>query len=403
MQEQTIELICTLRWPAHRQAGTFQKTIGRDTGTPGIPATYQMPSFPISLLRDANAFEEFCKAHLDELCSRIQQSWEFSYDVMCNNSIVRQSLPPVILPMTFGPFSASKLANAHNELRIAADILWTSNLQTHQIASVQVFKSGIGMTSDAFHDLYRWLWGTKDGAETNLDSIDARLKSHYTRLAKSALEKSDDEAAAQYAKIVFDLAPTDDAAEETMVEFRHLSAYWNKLMAIKENAVKKVATVAREGNAEWWNLVSDRYYRDGLIAPITEEIEQLYASGETEAHRQKIRGLSATNPYKRGLELMESIETNLGFWAAMHAGIITEWPFEELRRRLPASTVEQIQRGSPWSPDTRLEKLAELSYEDTRSVPFARGTISYLSSVHTFLDGTMSGVLTYALEQMPNS
>lgn len=399
MEEQEIELACTLRWPARRQAGTFQKTIGRGADT---PVTYEMPSFPVSLLRDANAFEEFCKSHLTELRTWVQQPWEFWFEVVCDNVIIRQSLPPMILPVTSGPFPADQLTNAHNEFRRAADMLWTASLQTYQIASVQIFKSGIGMTSHALHDLYRWLWGGKDGVGPDLESVDDRLRTYYTRLAKSTLEKGAAGTAAQYAKVAFDLAPTDDIAEELSAKFEHLSACWDDLAVTKENAVKRVATVAREGNAEWWNLVSDRYYRNGLITPITDEIKQFYASGEVQTHQQRIRGLSATNPYRRGLELMEKIETDLGFWAAMHAGIITEWPLEELRRRVPASTVERIRRGSPWAPDTRLEKLAELSQTDTRRIPFTGGIMPHLHSVYMFLDDDLPGLLTHALDQLPD-
>ncbi len=354
-------------------------------------------------MRDADAFEEFCENHLIGLRTQVRDSWEVLFEVACADVVLRRFLPPMIVPATFGPFPADQLMNAHHVLRQSADHLWTSRLQAHRVANVEVFK-GTGMTIQALHTLYRWLWGTKDGSGDNLVALDDRIRKGYTQLARSLLEKGDDGAAAQYSKVAFDLSPTDDIAEEISVEFAHLSAHWDELAAVKENSVKRVATVAREGIAEWWSLVSGRYYRDGLIAPITDEIKALYSSDELEARRQEIRGWSATNPSRCGLELMEKIESHLGFPTAMLAGIITEWPLEELRRRVPASAVvEQIRRGSPWAPDTRLEKLAELSYADIRWVPFTGEVMPYLHTIHRCLDDALPGIVTYALEQLPDA
>ena len=339
MDEEVIELVCKLRWPARAQTGTFQKTIGR---TAEAPMMHEMPSFPVALLHDADAFKGFCELHLDALKTRVQEPWEFWFEVVCHNAFVRQALPGVLLPVYFGPFPADRLANASDELRSAADLLWMQ-LQTYEIANVQVFKQGVGMTSHAINDLYRWFWGIKDGSNLDRETVDNRLRVGYTGLAKNTLSKGDEAMAAQYAKVAYDLSPSEDVADELWAEFVQLVSRWDEVAAVKENAVKRVATVAREGIAEWWNLVSDRYYSNGLITPILEETDRLYSSGEVEAHRQELRGLSATNPYRRGLELMEKIETDLGFWAAMHAGMITEWPLEALRSRVPVSVIQQIQ------------------------------------------------------------
>jgi hypothetical protein len=397
--EEQVKLACALRWPALRQAGTFQKTIGRSTEA---PAVYVVPSFPVSLLRDANAFESYCKPHLVELSAQVQEPWEFWFDAECDSSITRQALPPMILPVTFGPYPAGRMASAYGEIRQCADLQWTQ-LQTYELASVQVFKAGIGMTSHALHDVYRFFWGTKDGSLPNLTSVDNRLRESYTELARSNLQKGDKDTAAEYAKIAFDLSPTQNVADDLWLEFAHLTPSWDGIAAAKENAVKRVATVAREGSAEWWNSVTDRYYRNGLITPMTRGMDGFYSSGELEARRQKRKNLSANNPYRRGLDLMEKIEASLGFWAAMHQGIFTEWPLEEVRRRVPSSIVKQVRKGSPWAPDVRLEKLFELSLAEAPSVPFAGGIMPHLHSVYTFLDDTLPGILTHALNQLPDN
>lgn len=398
MEEELIELVCTISWPAQAQAGTFQKTVGRVAQT---PTTYQMPGFPVSLLRDAGAFDNFCEPYLTELQTQVQEPWEFWFSFEADNHIIRQALPPVFLPVTQGPYPADRLVGASLELRRFADLLWMQ-LQTYQVAGVQIFKAGIGMTSHAVHDLYRWFWGNKDRLLPSFETVDDRLREGYVSLARRKLSEDAEAMAAQYSKIAYDLCGTEEAADELRTEFIDLVAYWDGVAAAKENAVKKMATVAREGSAEWWNLVSDRYFRDGLIAPITTETEEFYSSGGTESHRRELRSLSSTNPYRRGLELMESIETDLGFWATMHAGTFTEWPLEELRRRVPISVVEQIRRDSPWAPDTRLVKLSNLSLPDVSPIPFTGGIMPLLGSVYESLDDALPGVLTHAFGQLPD-
>lgn len=57
------------------------------------------------------------------------------------------------------------------------------------------------------------------------------------------------------------------------------------------------------------------------------------------------------------------MEDGLGIGTLFLWGVVTEWPLEELRLRVPAYVVEQIQKDSPLAPDTRAAKLAELSHK----------------------------------------
>ena len=141
----------------------------------------------------------------------------------------------------------------------------------------------------------------------------------------------------------------------------------------------------------------------GLIEPITRENRKFFSSGETDAHREKLKSYSAGNPYRKGLELMEKVEAGLGFWAARHGEIITEWPLEELRMRVPTSVVDQVRPGSPWAPDTRLMQLSDLSLAVARPVPFTGGIMPLLGSIHESLDNALPGVLTHALNQLPDN
>ena len=376
-----------------------------------------MPGFPVSFLRDVDTFEKFCRTHLTEASTQVWDSWEFWFEAALPDDarVLRRFVPSEHSSPKFGPYPARDLINAHELLRTTADSLWTHVFQMHEAANI-VFLRDTGMTSGTLGELYKWLWGTKDEPGSDftalddglsagyLEEVDYRLRTSYTLLARDAVGKGDDETAAQYIRVAFDLSLTEGVAEELSMEFAHLRERCEELAAVRENTVKKVATVAREGFAWWASLVWEEYYREGLITPVTDGIERSFSSGEMEAERQKIRRSSATNSYRRGLELMEQVQENLGFPTALLMELFTEWPLEEMRRRVPASTVvEQIRRGSPWAPDTRLERMAKFSRSDIRQVPFTGEVMPYLHTIHAHLDDALPGVMTYALRQLPDA
>jgi hypothetical protein len=403
--EDVIELICKFRWPAHG-AGPYksERSIIRDARRDS-PTVYQMPGFYVTLLRNADAFERFCNDHLTELRTRIQDPWEVWVETVVPDGypLFRRMVPPGLSSSKFGPNPADQLEDVHEILRVMVDTFWTDTLQVCQAMNFK-FLEDTGMTCGAMLASYKWLWGTKDESHPDLEAVDDRLRTGYIQAARVMLREGDDETAAQYSQVAFDLSPTEDTAEELAAEFAHLRERWVQLTVVKENTVKKVATVAREGIAWWASSLWDDLYRKGHISPITDEVERHKSSGEMEAGRERIKGYSATHPYRRGLELMETVETNLGVLTAYLADMITEWPLEELRRRVPASTVvEEVRKGSPWAPDTRMGKLAELSRADVRQVPFTGEVMPFLHTIYTHLDDDLPGILTCALEQLPDS
>lgn len=396
--ENQFRLVCSLNWPARNLTGTFQHTVGRSTE--GF-TRYGMPAFPISLLRDAEGFRDFCGPHLTALRTQIREPWEFRFKIECDNEILSDSLPGLLFSPIAGPFDPSELANAHTAIRQLADSQWTFYIQTAMMESMIAFKY-TGMRLNALRGIYKWFWGAKDIVAPGFADADDRLREVHTILAHERLGEDDLEAAAEHSKVAFDLSPTDEIANGVREPFAPVVARWSDVAARKENAVRRRATIAREGTAEHSTLLTERYFREGLIAPITMETENQLRSGELEERRQVIRAKSPTNPYRRGLELTEKLEADMGPVVAGLAGTLTEWPLEELRKRVTSSVVLGLDRGSPWFPDTRLQELASMSADDIVRVPFAGEVMPYMMTIHARLDSDLPGILSHALSQVPD-
>jgi hypothetical protein len=397
--EERAEINCSLSWPAgavavsslNEAVGRFKPSVGR-TLRPEGSTIHQLPNCPLRLVRNADAFEEFYRKPLAEVHTKVGEPWNFDVQLMIPNNFHRKFLPPEWPRLTGGPFPPDQLPGLHQQLISTAESMWI-NMQLFYVASVMTVEK-TGMTIHALQDLYRWLWTIKEGPDLTHEDIDS-LRTGYLRLARSRLQSGDYEMAAQYAKVAFDLAPTDEAAEELAIEFAQVSARWNQLAVVKENVVKKVATVAREGFAEWGVMIGAMFVSNGLISPITVGPEEFLS--QMVAHLQRIMGKSSTNPYRRGLELMNNVMNNLGLWPAMISGYLTEWPLQYLRLRVSVSSFEQmeIRRDSLWAPDTRLEKLAEPAQP-----PVNPEAMTLLYTIHSHLDNTLPGIITYALDQL---
>jgi hypothetical protein len=104
--EDEIELICKFSWPAHGPGpARTERTVSRDARR-DRPTVYQMPGFHISLLHDADAFERFCRDHLTELRTRIQDPWEFWFEIALpdDERFLRRFVPPELSSSKTGPF-----------------------------------------------------------------------------------------------------------------------------------------------------------------------------------------------------------------------------------------------------------------------------------------------------------
>lgn len=313
----------------------------------------------------------------------------------------RVLFPPTIYGTTIGPYSSNAPGDVQEHVALVVDNNWCG-LQSYYVESVMAVEA-TGMTNHGLQTVYRWFWAAKDGPNRGSPDVDALLVTEYLRLARSAMREGDQEMAAQYSKVAFDLSPNWNA-DELLWEFGSLAYRWDELSAGRENAVKKVATAAREGAAEHSRFRQTELYRQGLLSPLTEDRRRYFSTHDVDEDRTKIMRRSASNPYRRGLELADAVGDGLGPAGSLLWGVVTEWPLEELRRRVPPYVVQQLRGDSPLAPDLRASKLAELAQ---RAIQLGMGEISSplevmprLYDIHLHLDESVPGFLTGALCQL---
>lgn len=389
---------CAIAWPSSVRTGSsFRRTMGK-TLNDSATKRHALPPFPVSLLRDASALRKHIEGHLPEMRARPHEPWDLELDLEIRGSVQRMLFPPRMYGATTGPFPPEKLDELHAYVSEPADNIWVG-LQSYFLENVVLVET-TGITAHALHALYRWLWTIKDGPNRSSESVNSLLIREYGRLARAAAHNGDDEMAAQYSKIVLDLSSDGRATEEVLAEFGRFTNRWHELATLRENAVKKVAAVAREGIAEHWRFTSHNLYRQGLISPLTQQLRDYYATHDYEKDREKVLDRSPTNPYRRGLELAEKTEKNLGPGAMLLWGVITEWPLEEFRVRVPTYVVRRVRRDFGVAPDIRAEKLATLSQELAGKLDSPNAVMPILKTLHDHLDGAELGILTSALCQV---
>jgi hypothetical protein len=103
--EERAEIICSLSWPARQPeaAASYKRPVGRAARHDG-PTTHQMPNCPLSLLRDADAVEEFYRNYLTELRTRVREPWAFHIQLVIPDGFHRKLLPITWPNAKSGPF-----------------------------------------------------------------------------------------------------------------------------------------------------------------------------------------------------------------------------------------------------------------------------------------------------------
>lgn len=400
--EATALVRCSATWPSEVDGGpSFRRSVGRSRDD-NVLTGYSLPAFPVSLLRDDAAFERFCGRELPALLAQVSEPWDLRLDFDLSGIVQRVLFPPAIYSPTIGPSPpGASVGDVQRQITFFSDYFWCA-LQSYYVDSVMVVEA-TGMTSHGLDAVYRWFWAAKDGPHRASPDVDNLLVTEYLQLARNAMSKGDDEMAAQYSKVAFDLSPDRDA-NGLLSEFGALAQRWDELSAGRENTVKKVATAAREGAAEHWRFRQTEQYRQGLLSPLTEGSRQYLSTHDVDADRAKIMRRSASNPYRHGLELADIVGNGLGPVASLLWGVLTEWPLEELRQRVPPYVVQQLQSDSPLAPDLRAEKLADLAQRTMRAgmgpISSPLGIMPRLNDIHRYLDESVPGFLTCAFHQL---
>lgn len=399
--EQHIKVRCWFTESSEEHSGSsFQRTIGRNLRR-NTRLNHQMPEFPLTLVRNKASFNRFCAEQLRDLPGKIGDFGDLHLDLIPSGGTQRVLLPPVVHGITCSSLPTESVSDLAKVIAEIADNHWSA-LQAHRVENIALLES-TGMTDHALHAVYRWFWASKDGPNRHPVTIDSLLVEEYLQLARNAMHSGNSEMTSQYSKIAFDLSTNENIDHKIMSDFGDFTDYWSYSVAIKENSVKKVATAAREGIAEHWRFACTKYYQSGLVTPLTDELADYFSSHDPEEERENLLCKGSSNPYSRGLELVEAVEKGLGIFPLQIWGIITEWPLESLRLRVPAYVVERIQRDSPLAPDFRAERLAELSERaigKLPALPSSADIVPRLYDIHKHLDDSLPGTMTSALCQL---
>lgn len=399
--EQNIKLRCWFTEPSEVDSGSsFQRTIGRNS-TRSARLDHQIPEFPLTLVRNKAAFNRFCTEQLQDLPGKIGDFSDLHLDLVPLGGTQRVLLPPVIHGTTCSSLPTESVSDLAKVIAEIADIHWSA-LQAYRVENIALLES-TGMTDHALQAVYRWFWASKDGPNRHPVTTDSLLVEEYLQLAMNARHSGNNKMTSQYSKIAFDLSTNESIDHKIMSDFGDFTDHWSDSVVIKENSVKKVATAAREGIAEHWRFAYAKYYKRGFITPLTEELADYFSSNEPEEEREKLLCRNSSNPYRRGLELVEAVEKGLGIFPLQIWGTITEWPLESLRLRVPVYVVERIQSDSPLAPDLRAERLAELSERaigKLSTLPSSADIVPRLYDIHKHLDDSLPGTMTSALCQL---
>lgn len=397
--EHEIGVRCRVAWPyTESKPLSFQRSVGT-TFNRDRKSRCELPEFPISLLRNETSTNYFFDKHVKEIQKHVKESWCLEIDYNLQHVTGREMLPSIVYGSTIGSFATDDLMRLKEFVVEAVDYAWCG-LQASYVESLAAEVS-TGVCGSFLDDLYKQQWFRKDGPNRRLQDIDSRLFAEYRELAKAKLRQDDLEMAAQYSQICLNLAVPDSGAEHAILrEFSDFPKRWNTLTVRKENSVKKRATVAREGIAVFWRLKMSDMGRSGKIHSLTKEFGDFLRIVDIDMERAKITGKSPSNPYRRGFEIAEEVDQGLGSVALKMWGIITEWPLEEVRTRVPAYVVEKLQGDSPLAPDLRSKRLAELAQDSSKLFTSRADLLPSLRRIGERLDGSIPGIATCALCQL---
>ena len=323
--------------------------------------------------------------------------------------------------MTVGPYAAQVDSSFLTHLiALSCSALWT-NTQIITLSNSAAEKA-IGPPGPVL-DAYFQDWINRDGASgalpkgTGIKEVGEELRSRYLVLAQRARMAGDDDAAAIYAKTAYEtlqpklwfhhasnytlLVPTpfadEPAGEERAAaaiargiaeEFADCLPYWPRIEARRSRHRAKLALLADEGLAVWYEFFSSYLLWQRLINPLVE-----FPSTPADILSQ-YEELPESHPYVRGFGLVEEALTESSFWlfgCPVLAVMIIMKPMFLAEQLMPISDFESISPSDSLAPNERLRRISSTLQS------CAPDSQELLETVFDCLDGYETGLLTRAL------
>lgn len=297
-----------------------------------------------------------------------------------------------------GPFDYPLAAEpVARECARAVRLVW-DGCQIEDLSG-QLITAEFGFSPDAIVGGYLKTWVSRDvGAGASVGSAlaesDAAWRARYIALARRWWNSGQDRKAAIFAKAAYDtlqpekwshsardytlrvpapvtddfMLPTADGtlrprallANEILDEFRGLSVHWPRLEAERTAHVSRLGSVADEGYAVWYEILSAWLTWKGFIYKLAKDQDLEQAQNPAEVVAQYVDE-SATSLYMSGFDLVtravERTSILLFAYPGLYASMLWQ-PLEWLEQRLTVLDLESMPLSHYGAPNERLQRLA---------------------------------------------
>lgn len=390
--------------PYPRSAGNYTELVRNYNPAMRTDVVIRAKEIPLKSFSSPETAELALQTVWTELKSKVSGDWGFELDIYTKDetfqtwTLSQRSAQMRQTIYRFGPFGSD--VHLPSIFRNQVCKLWSG--QQAEYAEGFLMASQIAALPSGILEYYSASWRAKEsGATASPVNSDRDLFLYFQNMTEVAAIAGRDEIVAEFSDLAHLICLENGAEERARLlrqKYKHLLDQWEAKDASRHTFVQERSQLVNEGIATWSQFLPAKFYEQGLIKAFCPELAKIF--GDSEVHRkerEKIGKMSASNPYRLGLELMEAIEERIGFWFVRAAAQIAESPLRWLSRRLPFSLLNDATTNPAWNPDLRLQKLANLDLPKA-SDPFAR--IAALPTIFMQLDGELSGIPSYVWQQM---
>jgi len=393
--------------PADGAEGTYTAQVRNYQQSSPSNVIFQLINLPLRLFAGLDTLTPVLEKVLPVLLERIQGSWGFTATLFTNDqefqevTMMQKQSEQGRQVYRWGPLEPATIDQAPVIIRKAILPLWIA-FQSEYVEGC-LMREQIGLNLDQMMGRHVELWARKELTPPSDSTVvsDRGLFIFYSGNALAAQKDGEMTCATEFGDLAHAICLENNALERAAIwrsQFKELVPAWETMDAERKSFVDERSLVTSEGIAQWSMFVPFKFYSEGLIKPFTADTAEVMGKAEEMIlERQKIGKMSSRNPYRMGLELMESIEKSFGFPFVRFAAKISQWPLQSLSTRLPMRLLESVADDPAWGPDARLERLARLKLPEAHD---QTSRLAILQAFHEALDAGLPGICNFAWNKL---